>query len=115
MWPVTGIRNSEQSMVTLTEYPDLHSALDGLDQRVRVLFEPLSPQERTPRVSLADFQHVDDAVWIFGSAHYNPVMNFYREDTDTVITLPTEQNKGVLWPHQVLVAALYDRLVKQWR
>ena len=111
MWPVSGILNQEQQ-VHLTEYPDLDVALKGLPGR-RVFLEadghfPLATTQ------LHEYEHPEDAVYIFGSAHFNAALA-RRTDADDAVQVPTVENAGALWPHQVMVAVLYDRLVKSWR
>lgn len=110
MWPVTGIVNNEQQFVPLTEYPDVQSALDDLTPCSRVFLEP-SIEGST---MLPEFQHPEDVVYIFGSAHFNPVIANCREQDD-VVTIPTAANAGLLWPHQALSVVMYDRLTKQWQ
>lgn len=116
MWPVSGISNAEPE-VDLTEYASLQDALAGLGHLSWVFMEPR--QERLgvlPTSTLVHFHHPENVVYIFGSAHYNPVAAGHPRENDAVVELPTAQNKGLLWPHQVLVAALYDRMVKSsWR
>lgn len=115
MWPVSGIRNAEPE-VNLTEHPSLQDALVDLAHLPWVFMEPRQEVLNvTPTSSLMAFDHPEDAVYIFGSAHYNPVAAGQSREGDAIVELPTIQNKGLLWPHQVLVTLLYDRLVKQWQ
>ena len=112
MTPVTGIRQKEQP-VNLVEY---HRFEDMLADTIgtRVFVEAPNQHNRITPTLLQDFEHPEDAIYIFGSAHLNPCM-LYAKEGDLGITLPTKLNNGVLWPHQVLVEILYDRLVKSWR
>lgn len=113
MWPVSGIRQNEQA-VELTEYVDLVACLDGLGDRPWVFIEPAMELYGIEPAELVRFEHPDDPVYVFGSAHYNPIVAGLNRDGDSVVRVPTVENAGVLWPHQVLVAVLYDRLVKSW-
>ena len=115
MWPISGIECPDQA-VTLTEYRDVQAMLVDLpDDHVRVFVEPdrkvFPIDSPTP---LSDFDHPAKAAYIFGSAHFNPTIANRRAD-DPCIVLPTVANAGVLWPTQVAVALLHDRLVKSWQ
>ena len=115
MWPISGIRNAEPE-VSLIERGSLEKALIGLESRPWVFLEPRQEVLGVaPTSSLVEFDHPEEPVYIFGSAHYNPVATGHPRKGDAVVELPTVQNKGLLWPHQVLVAVLYDRMVKQWQ
>ena len=113
-WPVTGIR-SREARVTLHERHDLREILKDAPDWRRVFFEPINPSQfKGPSVSLPEYEHAEDAIWIFGSNHFSPPMQVGREDDDYV-TVPTFENSGVLWPHQVFAIAAHDRLVKSWQ
>ena len=105
MVPVSGIRN-RQRKVPLREFPTYDAALDGCELQ-RVFIEPRS-HEVKETVWLHDFEHPEDCIYIFGSAHYNPAV-MHRRDGDDVVSIKTVQDKGVLWSHQAAVIALYDR------
>lgn len=107
MWPVSGIRQNEQS-VTLHERHSIDDILHENEHLTWVFLEPGGD-------SLHEFNHPQDVMYVFGSAHHNPVARGLPRTGDKVITLPTINNDGVLWPHQVLVTLLYDRLVKSWQ
>ena len=114
MWPVTGIRHGEQK-VTLRERASLAEILEEVSG-TRVFVEPRNEHfdSSMTSVDLQNFSHPEDSLYIFGSAHFNPTVAHKKGD-DLGVTLPTVENNGVLWPHQVLVAVLYDRLVKSWQ
>lgn len=114
MWPVSGIRPNERE-VTLHERENLASILEENTALTWVFMEPPCERLGVEPVSLVDFEHPDDALYVFGSAHYNPVAAGHGRPGDAVVALPTLHDKGVLWPHQVLVATLYDRMVKSWQ
>ncbi len=113
MIPVSGIRNSEPK-VTLREFSEYADALQASPLRyaTRVFIEPRTPHQNPDTTWLHDFKHPDDCVYVFGSAHYNPTL-FHRREGDPVVTIETQQNKGVLWAHQAAIVTLYDRLVKR--
>lgn len=114
VWPVTGIRCRE-AKVNLEERNDLREILEEVPNWKRVFFEPRNPSQfNGPSVDLHNYQHTENAVWIFGSAHFCPPMQVGR-DEDDYVTVPTHGNSGVLWPHQVFAIAAHDRLVKSWQ
>ena len=110
MWPVSGVKNNEWRLVNLIEHPDFNSILEANQDLTRVYVEP------STGISLEEFEHPENALYIFGSAHFNPVLGHLR-DEDKSLFIPTIQNKGALWPHQCLTTILYDRLIKDgpWR
>ena len=114
-WPVTGIESREMR-VRLHERKDLRAILADAPPWRRVFFEPRNPSQfNGPSVDLHEYQHPDeDTLWIFGSNHFSPPMQVGR-DEDDFVTVPTHENSGVLWPHQVFAIAAYDRLVKSWQ
>jgi hypothetical protein len=61
-----------------------------------------------------EFNHPSDCIYIFGSAHYNPTMQHCREQ-DTVVSIKTNDDKGVLWADQAMCITLYDRMTKSWQ
>ena len=113
MWPVSGIKHNEHQRVTLHERDDLRTILDENQQSIHVYVEPYTRafKQHEPQ-DLRDFSHPEDVLYIFGSAHFNPVMLGFMREHDLSVQIPTMNNKGVLWPHQCLVTLLYDRLVK---
>jgi hypothetical protein len=113
MWPVSGIKHNEQQKVLLHERDDLESILKENAALTHVYVEPYNaayPQHKPQ--DLRTFVHPQDVLYVFGSAHYNPVMFNFMRKHDTSVMVPTIQNRGVLWPHQCLVTLLYDRLLK---
>lgn len=114
MWPISGIKNSE-SAVSLHERENMSEVLNDkiVKDYTRVYFEPYNPiQLPEAGEDLRFFKHPEDALYIFGSAHYNPVGS-NKTEKDKVVQVPTVKNKGVLWPTQCLAICLYDRLVKE--
>jgi len=105
MVPVSGIKPPGHK-VELREFPTYEAALDDL--RPRVFVEPRS-HHVAESTWLHDFDHPEDCIYIFGSAHYNPVL-FHKRPGDAVVSIKTVQDKGVLWSHQAAAIALYDRI-----
>jgi hypothetical protein len=117
MWPVSGIKHNESSTVNLHERDSLADILkDPLVKGLkRVYFEPYNPaQQKEMGIDLRDFEHPKDVLYIFGSAHFNPIPG-NKTDEDIIVQVPTVQNKGVLWPSQCLAVCLYDRLTKNMK
>lgn len=114
MWPVSGIRGSGDQQVTLHEHENMEAVLRETEGLARVFFEPENPMRPHGGVDLREFEHPKDVLYIFGSAHFDPVVA-HKKPEDSVVTIPTVQNSGVLWPHQAAVIALYDRAVKSWQ
>ena len=110
MVPVSGIRNPEQQ-VELREYPTYDAALEECTLQ-RVFIEPRTAHQNPDTIWLSEFEHPEDCVYIFGSAHYNPTL-FHRRPGDPVVSIQTKQDRGVLWSHQAACIALYDRWQSQ--
>lgn len=113
MVPRSGITCSERD-VKLTEwqtYADFFAFHPGLK---RVFIEPLGMHVHES-TWLHQFTHPEDCVYVFGSAHYNPVIANRRQDFDPVVTIKTQQDAGVLWADQACALVLYDRQVKSWQ
>jgi hypothetical protein len=110
MVPVSGIRNSEQK-VPLREFPTYEAALEGCRLQ-RVFIEPRTEKYNPDTVWLHDFDHPEECIYIFGSAHYNPTVKHRRQD-DPVVSIKTFQDRGVLWSHQAAAITLYDRWQSQ--
>jgi hypothetical protein len=113
MWPVTGIQVHEPG-VTLHERQTLGEILAEVSGD-RVFVEPRNDAHPATLDSewLHEFAHPADPVYIFGSAYHNPVIAHKREG-DRQVTIKTERDDGVLWPHQCLLVVLYDRMAKAW-
>ena len=114
MWPISGVRNNQRNMVNLIEKEKFEDILQENLDKTWVFFEPKNPRTGEMGVSLEEFKHPEDVLYIFGSAHFNPVLGYKREK-DIVVTIPTINNIGGLWPHQCLAICLYDRMVKSWQ
>lgn len=111
MWPISGVACNERG-VSLHERASLDGILDELPDYPRVFIEPNSPHFKVEASDLSDFDHPEDCIYIFGGAHFNPVVARHREG-ESIVRIKTLHDTGVLWPHQVLVTVLHDRLAKE--
>jgi hypothetical protein len=114
MCPVSGIIHNEQSVLPLHERASYEEILAENQDMTHVYVEPMNPLRPFTPVWLQDFEHPENALYIFGSVGMDPRVLYQREH-DLCVTMPSVQNKGVPWPHQILVAVLYDRLIKSWQ
>jgi hypothetical protein len=112
MIPVSGIRNAEQQ-VSLTEWATYDEYFEAHPDLKRVFIEPRTKHQNPDTIWLHEFEHPEDCVYVFGSAHYNPTLNHCREQ-DVVVSIKTKQDKGVLWADQALCIVLHERS-KQWQ
>ena len=112
MIPVSGIRKSEQ-VVDLHEWPDCGVFFKEHPDLHRVFVEPRTERFNPVTTWLHDFEHPDECVYVFGSAHFNPTLNHLRE-SDEVVSIKTVDDSGVLWAEQAMCLVLYDRMVKSW-
>lgn len=62
---------------------------------------------------LSDFEHPENALYIFGRANFSPFLALKR-DQDPSVKIETVANGGMLWGHQAASIILYDRMMK-WR
>ncbi len=61
-------------------------------------------------INLKDFKHPsNDCIYLFGKANSNFPKELY---TDYKVSISTNLNAGLLWPHQAAGIILYDRLIK---
>lgn len=111
MVPKSGIQNREQQ-VDLTEWTDYDTFFEAHPDLTRVFVEPRTRHQNPDTVWLHEFVHPENCVYVFGSAHYNPTLKHAREQ-DTIVTVKTKHDKGVLWADQCLAIVLYER-EKQW-
>ena len=94
MWPVTGIKQKEVPWVKLYEHDSFADIL--ADEKVkglkRVYFEPYNPvQQKDKGIDLRELNHPKNVLYIFGSAHYNPVSGNITPE-DILVQVPTIQN-----------------------
>lgn len=112
MVPVSGVHCRERE-VNLTEWKSYEEFFNKHPDLIRVFIEPRTKQYNPDTVWLNEFEHPEDCVYVFGSAHFNPTIGFKREQ-DTVVSIKTAQDKGVLWADQAMCIVLYER-AKQWQ
>jgi len=62
--------------------------------------------DESAEVELSEFQHPEDALYIFGRVSYSP----FAHRGEGYQSLHIHSTKpGMLWPHQALAIVLYDR------
>lgn len=113
MVPVSGIKNAE-TKVQLNEWVGYEAFFEEHPDLKRVFLEPRTDHQNPATVWLHDFDHPEDCVYVFGSAHYNPTIAHCREG-DSVVSIKSENDKGVFWADQCACIVLYDRMVKSWQ
>ena len=110
MSPVSGIRCREPQ-VTLTEWGHYDDYFDSNQEKVRVFLEPRTKHQNPDTIWLHDFEHPEDCVYVFGSAHYNPTLK-HKRNQDVVVSVKSKNDKGVFWGDQIMCLVLYDRMMK---
>jgi hypothetical protein len=96
MTPVTGIHSK-----WLREYPTLGHLLDDRAHLTPVLVD------ENGEVELADLQHPEDALYVFGKCAHPPI----RMAKGVSVRIDTVK-PGMLWPHQAMAIVLHDRFRK---
>lgn len=114
MTPVSGIRNQEHLNMDLIEFKDTPSMLSSCGDLKRVFIEPRTKHQTPDTTWLHDYEHPEDCVYVFGSAHFNPTLANVREGDD-IVSIKTKQDGGILWSNQCVAMVLYDRMVKSWQ
>ena len=97
MYPVSGIKDR-----FLREFDSLESLVSNYDLPVIIVDEKGS-------CNLSNFKHPKSALYLFGKASYSPLASLPEAES---IVIPTNQNRGLLWPHQAASIVLYDRHLK---
>ena len=95
--PVSGIRKR-----WVHEYPTMTDLLND---------RPLTPVfiDEVGKTELRDFEHPEDALYVFGRYSYSPAFNEGRGE----LTVRIDSAKpGMMWPHQALTVVLYDRFCR---
>ena len=95
----------------LKEFHDFPEMLDSCDGFKRVFIEPRTKHQNPDTIWLHDFEHPEDCVYVFGSAHLNPTLSNKREQ-DVVVSVKTVRDDGVPWANQIAAIVLYDRMLK---
>lgn len=114
MNPVSGVRNNEEKYVNLHERNHYQDVMNDIDPTLqRVFLEPHTSTSAADPIWLHDFVHPENCIYVFGSAHYNPTIDTtVNRPEDVVVTIKTQNDAGVLWSNQCLLAVLYDRYIK---
>jgi hypothetical protein len=55
---------------------------------------------------LRDFEHPENALYVFGKANYSPFTNLAAQGLSVRVNAPT---LGMLWPHQAFAVVMHDR------
>jgi len=97
MTPVTGI-----SKRWIKEYSTFKDLLDSTDL-IPVFLDENGATE------LAEFEHPNNALYVFGKGTYSPFSSLAKEHISVRID---SVKPGMLWPHQALAIVLYDRSQK---
>ena len=113
MWPIEDVKSKERQ-VKLHQRNTITDILEENKHLTKVFVEPQNPGN--PKafhngISLEDFEHPKDVLYMFGSFQFSSTR--YKTNNDLSVDVPTIHNKGVLYPHQCLVTVLYDRLIKR--
>lgn len=108
MTPITGITHMDKwnsNGIKFTEYESVEAMMAEFPgDYTRVYIDDKGA------IPLQDFTHPENAIYIFGNVG-NSALPYKREE-DFSVVVPTVINTGTAWPHQCLMAVLYDRLVK---
>jgi len=106
MSPITAITHNEShSKMRLTEYETVGEMVKEFSgDCVRVFVDEKG------ETTLDEFEHPENAIYFFGNAGRSPMER--KREGDLSVRLQTVANNGVMWPHQVLVAVMYDRQTK---
>lgn len=99
MTPISGIRNKY-----VQERETLQDILDE-NQDCQIIF-----LDEGGDVSLTDFVHPKNALYVFGKANFSTLG--YKKENDISLKIETVLTGGLLWPHQAAAIVLYDRLRK---
>lgn len=95
MFPVTGIHCK-----FLDEYPSVEDMLAAKTHLTPVFVDECG------EVELQDFDHPENALYIFGKANYTPFPTYGQGHLSVRIDCPL---KGMMWPHQAMCVVMYDR------
>lgn len=70
----------------------------------------ISPHSLEGGINLVDYQHPDNAIYVFGNSYHDLIK--YVTPGDDVVSIYTP-TKATMFGHVALSAVLYDRLAKQ--
>ena len=97
MTPVSGIDSN------VTEVKSIQEAIDDNPGLIPVYVDE---DGDTP---LTEFEHPENALYIFGKANYSPFATVGKKGVS--VRIETKEH-GLLWPHQAACIVLYDRFLK---
>ena len=95
MAPVSGIDKR-----WVYEYPTMEALLEDRVNLTQVFVDESGEQE------VFEYQHPQDALYIFGKATYSPFSSLAKDKVSLRIDC---LKMGMLWPHQALAIVLHDR------
>ena len=101
MTPVSGIVHP-----TVIERPSIINILEENKDYQAVFVD------ENATVDLQEFEHPENAIYIFGRVDHSGVL-IYKREYDLSVKFTTPKNTGLLWPHQALSILLYDRFLKR--
>jgi len=106
MCPVSGIGHGR-----IDEYQDIKEVLDNNQDFPHVYVD------EEAETDLRDFEHPENALYVFGRTQFSPYKVHFRKGVDHAIKIPSVRNNGGFWGDQTMVVVLYDRFIKeqQWQ
>lgn len=102
MTPISGIKSNH-----VTEKASLEEIIEANKDKTIVFVDERAETE------LSDFEHPKNALYVFGKANFSPLLGM-KKDNHLSVRIDTNQDKGLLWPHQAASIILYDRR-KTWQ
>ena len=99
MSPVTGIQS------------DFVKEVSDLGEWLAVQDRPIVFLDENGDIPLHEFTHPEDVIYVFGRASLSAWKAYGK---GSAVRVETPGNTGMLWPHQVAVLVLNDR-VQKWR
>lgn len=103
MSPVTGIDKPR-----VTEWADADEMLCSLRDRFDLVFVT-----EGDHLELGEFNHPQDACYVFGKCNWSPFMALAVPGSDWALRIKTPADKALLWPHQCAATVLWHR-GQQW-
>lgn len=101
MIPISGIDNKK-----VHERQEINEVLDK-NRDMTIIF-----CDERANTLLKDFEHPENALYVFGKANYSPFLNLAREGDLSLKIETVRPQGGLLWGHQAASIILYDRLMK---
>ena len=110
MSPVSGIYLGDS---ILAEVDDLRDVIEPFDGTVVYVDEHGSECLTDGCPAHPRFTHPEHVLYVLGKASMS-TMQAYARPQDKSVMIHTPQEKGMMWPHQAILIALYDRTL-QWQ